>query len=150
MDEIISMKSIRHIGIVVSDLEKALHFYRDLLGLKVVREMDESGEYIDNISSLENASVRTVKMAAGDGHLIELLYYKFHPKSPNKNKAINEMGCSHVAFTVADIESEYMRLMKQGVLFNAPPQRSPDGYAKVTFCKDPDGTFIELVEDLKR
>ena len=148
MDEIFSMKAIRHIGIVVSDLEKALRFYRDLLGLKIVKEIDESGEYIDKISSLKDVLVRTVKMAADDGHLIELLYYKSHPKRPNKNRAINEIGCSHVAFAVEDIEALYQRLKKEGIFFIAPPQYSPDGYAKVTFCKDPDGTLIELVEVL--
>ena len=33
-----------------------------------------------------------------------------------------------------------------GVVFNAPPQRSPDGGAKVTFCRDPEGNLLELVE----
>ena len=40
------MKAIRHTGIVVSDMKKALHFYRDLLGLKEVKRMDETGNYI--------------------------------------------------------------------------------------------------------
>jgi len=142
------MKVIRHIGIVVSNLDKSLHFYRDLLGLKIVKEMEEAGDYIDNISSLKDVSVTTVKMAAEDGHLIELLYYKSHPKSPNKNRAIYEIGCSHVAFTVIDLDVEYQRLKKNGIIFHASPQYSPDGYAKVTFCKDPDGTLIELVEVL--
>jgi len=142
------MKAIRHIGIVVSNLDQALHFYRDLLGLKVEKEMEEAGDYIDKISSLKNICVRTVKMAADDGNLVELLYYKSHPTEPDQNRAINKIGCSHVAFTVLNLEYEYQRLKKHGVSFHAPPQYSPDGYAKVTFCKDPDGTLIELVEVL--
>ena len=43
----------------------------------------------------------------------------------------------------------YNRLVEAGVYFNSPPQLSPDGFAKVTFCKDPDGSLIELVEELR-
>ncbi len=148
------MKNLRHVGIVVSDLEKSLHFYRDLLGLKIIKMMDESGEYIDNMSALKNVKVTTVKMAAGDGNLedgnlIELLHYQSHPRKRDNRAEICDIGVSHVAFTVDDLEYEYERLKKHNVVFNAPPQLSPDGYAKVTFCKDPDGSLIELVEVLK-
>ncbi len=144
------MKAIRHIGIVVSDLDKALCFYRDLLGLKIVKDMNESGAYIDNISDLTGVQVRTVKMAADDGNLVELLFYASHPLGQGKINPINKIGCSHVAFTVDNLDEEYLKLKQAGILFNTPPQYSPDGYAKVTFCKDPDGSFIELVEVLKK
>mgnify|MGYP000114723570 CR=1 FL=1 len=42
----------------------------------------------------------------------------------------------------------YQKLTESGVKFNAPPQLSPDGYAKVTFCLDPDNTPVELVQVL--
>lgn len=142
------MKAIRHAGIVVSDLEKALYFYRDLLGLKVDKQMDETGDYIDRISGLKNVKVTTVKLAADDGNLIELLYYHPHLGKANTNKGICQIGISHVAFTVEDLDVEYERLSKMGVQFNSPPQTSLDSYAKVTFCKDPDGSLVELVEVL--
>jgi catechol 2,3-dioxygenase-like lactoylglutathione lyase family enzyme len=144
------MKAIRHTGIVVTDLNKALYFYQDLLGLRVVKDMKESGDYIDNISALKNVQVRTVKMAADDGNLIELLFYSSCPGNPETNRTINQIGCSHVAFTVDNLDDEYRRLTQAGVPFNAPPQFSPDGFAKVTFCRDPDGSYIELVEVLKK
>ena len=142
------MKTIRHIGIVVSDLDKALCFYKDMLGLKVVKDTNEPSDFIDTILSLKNTSLRTVKMEAHDGNLIELLYFKSHPEKPKK-RGITEIGCSHVAFTVENIDELYNKLTKKGVVFNSSPKISPDGYAKVAFCKDPDGTFIELVEVLK-
>ena len=140
--------NIRHTGIVVEDLEKSLYFYRDLLGFKIVRQMDESGDFIDNILALRNVIVTTVKMAAPDGNLIELLYYKSHKPKPKRTKEICEMGISHIALTVSNLDEEYNRLLKHGAIFNSPPQNSPDGYAKVTFCKDPDGNLIELVQVL--
>ena len=51
---------VRHVGITVSNLEKSISFYRDLLGFSVTKEMDESGQHIDNFSGLENIDVRTV------------------------------------------------------------------------------------------
>lgn len=135
-------------GIVVSDIDKSLAFYVGLLGLKVKKDMLEQGTYIDNMLALKDVQVRTVKMEADDGHLVELLWYKSHPRKPKQRK-ICEIGASHVAFTVENLDEEYKRLSENGVTFNCPPQYSPDGKAKITFCKDPDGTFIELVEILK-
>jgi len=58
------------------------------------------------------------------------------------------LGASHVAFTVENVEKEYRKLQEQGVVFTCEPQVSPDGKAKVTFCVDPDGVPIELVQEL--
>jgi Lactoylglutathione lyase and related lyases len=142
------MKAIRHIGIVVRDIDKALHFYRDLLGLNIVKDMNEQAPYIDRILNLHDVSVRTVKMAADDGNLVELLHFKSHSAVIEKHKEIYSVGCSHVAFTVENLDEEYKRLRNEDIIFNSLPQYSPDGYAKVAFCKDPDGTLIELVEVL--
>lgn len=143
------MKTFRHAGIVVTNMNRSLRFYRDLLGLKVVRDLDESGDYIDNMNGLKGIRVRTVKLSADKGEsLIELLCFKSHPKKLRGIEPFS-IGPTHVAFEVYDLEKEYKRLKKSRVKFNAPPQFSPDGYAKVTFCKDPDGTLIEFVELLK-
>ena len=61
---------------------------------------------------------------------------------------LTAIGPTHVAFTVSDLDQLFARLTEQSVRFNAPPQLAPDGKAKVTFCFDPDGTPIELVEEL--
>ena len=141
------IKDIRHTGIVVIDLEASLHFYRDLLGFQIAKQMEEAGDFIDNISSLNNVRVTTVKMTSPSGQMIELLKYHSHP-AEKKRREICEIGISHIAFTVDDLDTEYKKLKEQGVRFNAPPQLSPDGYAKVTFCSAPEGTLVELVEVL--
>ena len=141
------IKDIRHTGIVVVDLEASIHFYRDLLGFQIAKQMEEAGDYIDNISSLRNVKVTTVKMTSPSGQMIELLKYHSHPVE-QKTCEICESGISHIAFTVDDLDTEYERLKGKGIQFNSPPQLSPDGYAKVTFCRAPEGTLIELVEVL--
>ena len=140
------IKEIRHFGISVKNIEKALKFYRDLLGLEIMREMDEHGNYIDNMLNLKNVKVKTVKLSCnGKGTIVELLEFKSH-KSEIVSREIFDFGASHIAFTVENIEKTYKYLLNNGVKFNAIPQTSPDGYAKVTFCFDPDGTPVELVE----
>jgi len=141
--------SIRHIGIVSKNLERSLSFYCDLLGFEVIKRMGESGEYIDRMLVLEGVKVTTVKMAASDGNLIELLSFHSHKGEQECERKLYDIGISHLALTVDDLDYVYQKLISNGVTFNAPPQPSPDGYAKVTFCMDPDGNFIELVEVLK-
>jgi len=109
--------------------------------------MEEEGDYLDNILSLRNVKVTTVKMTSPSGQMIELLKYHSHPAQQRMRK-ICEIGISHIAFTVDDLDFEYERLKDKGIQFNSPPQLSPDGYAKVTFCRAPEGTLIELVEVL--
>ena len=139
------IKDIRHTGIVVVDLEASLSFYRDLLGFEIVKQMDESGEYIDNILSLENTRITTVKMSCPTGQMIELVKYHSHP-AKKRICEIFKIGISHIAFTVDNLHEEYNKLKSRGVKFNSPPQLSSDGFAKVAFCRAPEGTWIELVE----
>ena len=141
------IKDIRHTGIVVIDLEESLRFYRDLLGFQIAKQMEESGDYIDNISSLRNVRVTTVKMTSPSGQMIELLKYHSH-SAEQKRREICEIGISHIAFTVDDLNFAYEKLKDKGIQFNSPPQLSPDGYAKVAFCRAPEGTLVELVEVL--
>ena len=126
-------------------MENSLKFYQDLLGLKIIKDMDEQGGYINNMLSLDGVQVRTVKLSGGMGNtLIELLDFKSH--NDNEIRNFYTIGASHVALTVDNLEELYKTLSKNNVKFNAPPQKSPDGLVKVTFCNDPDGTPIELVE----
>ena len=144
------MIELRHAGIVVADLERALYFYCDLLGLKILRSMDEKGVYLDNMLGHQDVRVTTVKLAAGKGGaVLELLHFKSPATPAGPGRGIFDLGLTHVAFTVEDLDATFERLTRAGVLFKAPPQLAPDGLAKVTFCQDPEGTAIELVEMLE-
>ena len=139
------IKDVRHVGIVVSDMEKSLKFYRDLLGLKVKSLEDEEGEFLDNMLAHENVKNKVAKLYAKNGNaLIELIDSRSYANK--KDRDFFTIGASHFAFTVDDLEKTYDYLVKNGVKFTAPPQQTPDRFAKVTFCEDPDGTPIELVE----
>ena len=98
---------LRHVGITVVDAKESLEFYHGLLGFKIQKDMEESGDYIDNFSGEEGIRVRTIKMSGSDGSLIELLEYHSHPSSKPIRRSITEVGCSHFALTVDDLDNLY-------------------------------------------
>lgn len=140
---------IRHVGLVVADLERALNFWCNLLGFRITKRMDESGPHIDAMMGLKDVRVTTVKLAAPDGNLIELLHFNSHPDQPAWKGMPHSTGFTHIALTVDDLDATCQKLAEAGVTFNAPPQRSPDGYAKVTYGRGPEGVLLELVEVLQ-
>jgi catechol 2,3-dioxygenase-like lactoylglutathione lyase family enzyme len=142
------IKNIRHVGIVVTDLEKSLEFYVKKLGFVVSKRMNESGAFIEKILGFENLLLTTVKMTLQDGQMVELLYFDTHKKEKIK-RCINDIGPTHIAFTVNDLEKVYSDFTCDGVEFISSPEVSSDGCAKVAFCKAPEGTYIELVQLLK-
>jgi predicted enzyme related to lactoylglutathione lyase len=142
------MIKFRHAGIVVSNIDRSIDFYKELLNPISIKDAMESGEYIDKFLGLKNVNVRTVKMTLECGGIVELLRFFSHPYLPT-DKSITNLGCSHIALTVSDLEETYTKLKGTGTEFINAPHLSPDGLAKVAFCQDPDGTFLELVEEIK-
>ena len=144
-----TVKNIRHTGIVVTDMERSVKFYRDVLGLQPAIDFTEEGGYIDRLSAIDGVRLRMVKLVAEEGGMIELLEYASHPETRPPGNRLCEIGPTHGAFTVADVEKIYREWSAKGIPFNSPPQLSPDGKAKVAFFRDPDGTFLEIVEELQ-
>ena len=71
------IKDVRHVGIVVSNMEKSLKFYRDLLGLKIKSLVNEEGKFLDNMLSHENVKNKVAKLYAKNGNvLVELINSK--------------------------------------------------------------------------
>ena len=123
------IKNVRHTGIVTDNLNRSLKFYRSLLGFKIKKQMLESGETTDAISNLNNTKVKTIKLTSPDNKsMIELLYY--------------------MAFSVFNLKKTYKNMLKKRIKFICPPKVSADGNVLLTFCRAPEGTLIELVEEL--
>ena len=145
------MAKLRHVGITVTDMEKSLELYRDYFGFDVTWDQVELGPFKDSLSDLKEVQVRTVKMRDASGGMIELLQYLSHPKDNIENfgDKITRIGCSHLALTVGDAEKAYLDLVDLGLKFNCAPLLSVDGAAKVCYCRDFDGTLMEIVEEVK-
>ena len=142
------MFKLRHVGITVTDMQRSLKLYRDYFGFDVVWDAIEQGDFIDSLSGQSNIKVNTVKMIDTSGGMIELLCYDSHPQSniDNIKNDITKIGCSHLALTVTDIHQAHQDLEEMGLTFICTPQLSDNATAKVCFCRDYDGTLIELVE----
>jgi|APSaa5957512493_1039668.scaffolds.fasta_scaffold13843_2 catechol 2,3-dioxygenase-like lactoylglutathione lyase family enzyme len=145
------IKNMRHAGLVVRDLDISLVFYQELLGLSVFKRMKEKGHYIERVVGITGASLEWVKLQAADGSLLELIQYNSTTDTPQKvkNAPSDQLGCSHVAFTVKNLDLLHKTLVDKGYNCNSEPQMSPDGMVKVMYCHDPDGIILELVEELQ-
>lgn len=140
---------LRHIGIVTSDLDKSLDFYKRWFGCFVSRAMNESGDFISEILGYDNAEVKTVKISFPEGESqLELLSFQ-NPKIRDSHSTLTSSGLTHFAIKTVNLNQLYQEMLGSGISFISEPKKSVDGAAKVCFCKAPDNVYIELVELLK-
>lgn len=142
------MIKLRHIGIVVINLEESIKFYEDIFSLTLVNQMIEEGKYVESLVGIKNASIHWAKLEAKDNTIIELLEYKNSEFLSKDNYVANRLGCSHIAISVDDIEDIYNKLQVYNCKCNSKPLFSPDGKVKVMYCHDINGTILEIVEEL--
>jgi catechol 2,3-dioxygenase-like lactoylglutathione lyase family enzyme len=137
---------LRHIGIVVRDIAKAMAFY-NCLGFNVkVRDL-ESGQFIDQVVGISSVKVETVKLINEEGEMIELLQYHSHPSSLDFSlRASSHPGLSHIAFTVDDVEKTLQVLELHGGFRVNDPVLNSIQTVKVAYCHDLEGNLLELVE----
>ena len=138
---------IRHTGIVVANLDDALSFYQEVLGFRVERRMEEGGAYLSEVLGVEDVHATTVKMSVPGGGMIELLYFPDHQKD-RLPPEITSLGLTHIALSVTDLDALCADLKERKITFRSDPGVSPDGKVKIAFCQAPDGTWLELVEEL--
>ena len=140
--------TIRHVGLVVSDFDKAMKFWCETMGFVITRQMEETGPHLDAMMGLNDVRVTTVKLADSEGNLLELLWFASHPDKKQWQGEPYSTGLTHIALTVGDLNEAYNRLQKKDVNFFSQPQRSPDGRVNVTYARGPEGVILELVEEL--
>ena len=137
---------IRHLGIVVRDIEQSIFFYRKYFGLEIKKDVYEQGSFVERILSVDSVHLRTVKLLSPVSEvMIELIQYLAGDVVENNN-SINQIGPTHFAVTVENVDSLYAQMVAEGVEFLSEPVNSPDNYARVAFCRAPEGTYIEMVE----
>lgn len=138
----------RHTGLVVRDLNRSIQFY-EALGLKVYRREEEIGPFIDMVVGIANVTVEWAKLKCPDGSMVELLQYRSHPdEQPLTNAPSNKLGCSHIAFTVDNIDDVCQKIQGFGGSVVNLPILAPNGMVKVMYCHDLDGILVEVVEEI--
>jgi catechol 2,3-dioxygenase-like lactoylglutathione lyase family enzyme len=144
------MQGIFHTGITVSDLDRSIPFYRDVLGLKLVTGPTDvfEGDDLSRALGVRGARLRLAVFQVGDGSL-EVLQY-FSPKSAvDKPMPPNTLGVAHVAFRVSNAKEKMKELKAKGVKFLSElnvEEEGPLAGWKWVYFKDPDGISLELIE----
>ena len=120
-----------HTMVRVTDLDASLAFYRDALGLDVVRRSEhEAGRFT------------LVYLAAPGDHDAQVeLTYNWPDANGQGETYIGGRNFGHLAYAVPDIYAACQRLMDHGVLINRPPR---DG--RMAFVRSPDAISIELLQ----
>ena len=145
-----AINAIGHIGVCVSDLERALRFWRDGLGFEVLREWTFRGSSWRRVLEIEGELDLHSRIIRRDHMTLELMWFqKPGHKIPSGLLPMNQVGYTHLAVWVDDIEAQARRIVEYGgtvlestrTIFDHPNLRG-----KWLICADPDGTRIELVE----
>ena len=143
------ISGVHHTCITVSDLDRSLTYYRDLLGLELVmtEESERSGDDRSKALGVPKAKVKLAILRAGEAQ-VELIEYVTAKGRPY-DRSNNDAGAMHIAFQVADIDAVYQRLLDHGVRFTAPPATIPAGPMagwRWTYFFDPDGVSLEIIQ----
>jgi len=145
---------LHHTGYTVSDLERSLVFYRDLLGCEVVATQEKQGGYLAAIVGYPDAHVRMAHLRApSSDHVIELFQY-LSPRSDRHPLEPRNVGTAHLCFIVEDLQETYDRLRAAGVdSFVSPPIEVDTGIntgGRALYLRDPDGIPVELFQPPRR
>jgi glyoxylase I family protein len=144
------MDRMHHTGIIVSDLERAIGFYHDVLGLPLASEPTPvfDGAELGPALGVPGAKLRVVTFDVG-GDTLELLEYLTPPSPIETPMPQNARGAHHVAFRVDDIDAKVLELEAKGITFLSPVNHVDDGVLagwRWVYFTDPDGITLELVE----
>lgn len=126
--------SFNHMMLRVRDQERALNFYRDILGMEITRQREyESGRFTNTFLAFP-----------GEATAIELTYNwdREEPYSKGEN-------FGHLALMVDNVKEACTYLESQGVKITTPPKVMSHGTRMLAFVYDFEENLVELVEPLK-
>lgn len=126
---------IRLESVYVSDLDKALAFYTDVLGFVKRRDIPMGDtRFVTVVSPEERDGTELILEPCGE-----------HPATKTFKQAIYAEGIPLTAFLVDDLAREYARLTALGVRFRGPPKRH--GSESMATLDDTCGNFIMLYQE---
>ena len=138
-----------HTGITVSDLERSLSFWRDVLGFELSHRAHQSGTLASEITGVAGAEI-SLAVVKAPGHKIELLQYHAPPGRKLKSEFRPcDVGAAHVALTVDNLDAVIDKIAAAGWKAGGKPQTltmGPNAGKRVVYVRDPDGTTIEFMQ----
>ncbi|MDA0659793.1 MAG: VOC family protein [Planctomycetota bacterium] len=146
-----ALKSCHHHGFTVFDVDRSLKFYRDLLGLEVVRISERSDlPAYDRILGFERVKFRVALLRHPvHAFILELIQY-VNPPVLTRELRNDFVGSSHVAFEVDDIDAMFRAMQAAGYGAINPPEdviRNGQRVARAMYALDPDGITVEMFQE---
>ena len=133
---------LHHVGITVSDLDRAVDFYSKTFDLQVVAEFTVGGAAFAEAVDVTDASAAFAHLD-GDGARVE--HVEYDPRGAAlPERTLNRPGAVHVGLTVDDVEAFYAEL-DDDVETLSPPRTTESG-TTICFVCDPDGNRIEVLD----
>lgn len=115
---------LRHVALCVKELSQCVHFYANLLGMKIVWQPDDDNVYLSSGS---------------DNLALHKATFDFGPR--------NTQHLDHLGFflqTPDDVDAWHDFFVKEGVTIKAPPKNHRDG-TRSFYCSDPDGNIVQMI-----
>lgn len=141
------IQRLTHMGICVSDLERSLRFYRDLLGCTEVGRLELEGQPTATLNGWPDVKVRAIYLER-DGWRLELMEFAV-PGSigPNTPRPMNQLGLTHLSFRVSDLDAVCARIEAAGGgVLRETRLALPGAATRAIMAFDPDGLRLELIE----
>ncbi len=139
-----------HIGVTVADLDAAVAWYRNVLGLdliagpiEVVAGRGHAGRMAADVLGAGFRSFRQAHLSTIDGAAIELFEFDLDPRE--RDFAYGRPGCSHFCLVQRDIDAAVEQVVRAGGRRLSRIWRlSPHGEHRMCYCQDPFGNVVEL------
>jgi len=143
------LKNCRHICVIVSDLERALHFYTKVLDLKIVTQRLEENDYVHTLLGLDKLHYTKLTTQEDTVPVLELYWF---PEGTIRKPKVENTSLHHISFTVEKIGDIFNKLTKISFISNgmckplSKPTLDPVKENYVMFARDPDNNLIEFVQ----
>ena len=146
---------VLHFSFTVSDIERSIEWYTQVLGLELVHRQRQDNEYTRKLVGLPDAVLEVAQFVVPgvppmrSTHMLELVEYVIPRGRTADVLPTNDVGVAHLALMVTDIHERYRRMKAEGVAFRNPPVEitagaNEGGYA--CYFHDPDGITLELLQ----
>ncbi len=152
------MLGVWHFSFTVSDMERSVAFYRDVLGFELIHRQEQANAYTRRLVGYPDAHLRIAQFAvpgeprALSTHDLELVEY-VAPRGKRGDIGICNPGAAHLAFAVEDIQARYERMVLAGTSFFSPPNLITAGINEGGFTcyfHDPDQIVLEMLQPRPR
>jgi catechol 2,3-dioxygenase-like lactoylglutathione lyase family enzyme len=143
--------SVGTIGITVSDLDRSVAFYRDVLSFSVAGETEVSGPPVEQLEGVFGAHVRSARLQLGSEAIVLTQYLAPRGRPLPADMRSNDRAFQHVAIVVSDMDRAYRHLREHGIRhISNEPQTLPAwnkkaGGIKAFYFADPDDHALEAI-----